>query len=324
MSAMYHSGELAVQARAGVLDRADRAGRMIKSTIPPIAAEFMRLQRFAIMGGTNSVGQVWASLLWGQQGFMRTIDERIVSIAPQANEMDPLSGNFEETHDAGLVIIDLSTRRRMRMNGQAVLSGDNLCFETNQVYSNCPQFIRVRQLQSEDPQPKQRYVSRSASLSIGQQHWISSCDTFFIASFHPEGGADASHRGGALGFVKAIDENTITWPDYAGNSMLNTLGNLYAFPFAGLLFIDFEQGRTLQLTGEAQVIWSPGENESGSGTQRTVNFQPREAIEIGGVCPLRWRTEPMEDESNSDANSCLSVPLASQLQTRNRDVQDHQ
>jgi predicted pyridoxine 5'-phosphate oxidase superfamily flavin-nucleotide-binding protein len=314
MSAVYHSGELAVQARAGVLDRAERAGRMIRSTIPQIAAEFMRLQRFAILGSTDSAEQVWASLLWGRQGFMRTIDERTVAITPQANEFDPLSGSFQKRDHAGIVVVDFSTRRRMRMNGQAVRSGDTLYFQTNQVYSNCPQFIRTRQLQSDVPRPQKRYFSYGTSLSVDQQHWISSCETFFIASFHPEGGADASHRGGEPGFVKAINEVSIMWPDYAGNSMLNTLGNLHAYPSAGLLFIDFAQGRTLQLTGEAHVIWSLDENESKLGKQRTVNFQTREVIETGDVCPLRWHTEPMEGSSKFDARSCLSVPLVSQLQ----------
>ncbi|XLM22644.1 pyridoxamine 5'-phosphate oxidase family protein, partial [Chromobacterium piscinae] len=61
-----------------------------------------------------------------------------------------------------------------------------------------------------------------------------------------------SHRGGKPGFVK-IDGDTLTIPDFAGNGYFNTLGNLLRHPRAGLLFIDFSSGDTLQLAGRAEV-----------------------------------------------------------------------
>jgi predicted pyridoxine 5'-phosphate oxidase superfamily flavin-nucleotide-binding protein len=95
-------------------------------------------------------------------------------------------------------------------------------------------------------------------LSRGQQAMIAAADTFFIASFHPEGGADASHRGGAPGFVRVLDESTLAFGDYPGNNMFNTLGNLTAQPRAGLLFLDFAEGAVLQLTGRARLDREPG------------------------------------------------------------------
>jgi hypothetical protein len=47
----------------------------------------------------------------------------------------------------------------------------------------------------------------------------------------------------------------LAFPDYSGNRMFQTLGNLAVNPRAGLLFVDWETGSTLQLTGRAQIIW---------------------------------------------------------------------
>ncbi|WP_221469511.1 pyridoxamine 5'-phosphate oxidase family protein [Cohnella nanjingensis] len=63
------------------------------------------------------------------------------------------------------------------------------------------------------------------------------------------------HRGGSPGFVRGAGDRELVFPDYFGNSMFNTLGNLHVNPRSGLPFIDFEPGGTLQLTGEAEVLW---------------------------------------------------------------------
>ena len=83
---------------------------------------------------------------------------------------------------------------------------------------------------------------------------IRSADTFFLGTTHPERGNDASHRGGPAGFVYA-ERKTVEWPDYPGNNMFNSFGNLAVDPTAALLFIDFRNGRTLQLSGSANVVW---------------------------------------------------------------------
>jgi predicted pyridoxine 5'-phosphate oxidase superfamily flavin-nucleotide-binding protein len=55
-----------------------------------------------------------------------------------------------------------------------------------------------------------------------------------MASFHPRGGADASHRGGRAGFVRVLDEDRLAFADYPGNNMFNTFVNLIEYPRAGL------------------------------------------------------------------------------------------
>ena len=98
-------------------------------------------------------------------------------------------------------------------------------------------------------------VKRSRVLSEEQQTWIAGSDTFFIASHHAEGGTDVSHRGGMPGFVSVVSESKLMFPDYSGNAMFQTLGNISVNPSAGLLFVDWDKWRTLQLTGRASIVW---------------------------------------------------------------------
>ena len=68
--------------------------------------------------------------------------------------------------------------------------------------------------------------------------------------------------------------------------MFNTLGNIAANPDAGLLFVDFERGGTLQLAGEAKVVWEPERAARFVGAERVVEFR---VDEVDDALPLRWR-----------------------------------
>jgi predicted pyridoxine 5'-phosphate oxidase superfamily flavin-nucleotide-binding protein len=161
---------------------------------------------------------------------------------------------------------------------------------TRQVYSNCPRYIQARTHEwSNCVAPTSRVAQQAAALSEEFQRWIGKADTFFLASFHPLGGADASHRGGFPGFVQVVDERTIIWPDYNGNGMFNTLGNIIENPNAGLLFLDFEQGGTLQLSGTADIIWDEERASLFPGAERIVEFKIRKVIKTENATALRWK-----------------------------------
>jgi hypothetical protein len=123
-------------------------------------------------------------------------------------------------------------------------------------------------------------------LTPAQRAWVASADTFFVATRSADGDADASHRGGGPGFVQVLGDTELRWPDYTGNAMLMTLGNLQQDPAAGLLFVDWDSGATLQLTGRATVEW----DAAGAlpGAQRTVRFRLQRAVQIDHASPLAW------------------------------------
>ncbi len=97
-----------------------------------------------------------------------------------------------------------------------------------------------------------------------------------------------SHRGGKPGFVRIGGDGVLTIPDFAGNLLFNTLGNLLANPKAGLLFVDFESGDLLQLTGDAEVILDSPEIAAFQGAERLWRFTPRRIVYRPGALPLRW------------------------------------
>ncbi|HVV73533.1 MAG TPA: pyridoxamine 5'-phosphate oxidase family protein, partial [Verrucomicrobiae bacterium] len=112
---------------------------------------------------------------------------------------------------------------------------------------------------------------------------------FFVATVNSEFGADASHRGGNPGFIHVLDERRIAFPDYAGNNMFQSLGNLQTDPRVGLLFLNFETGDTLQLTGKAEVHWDSFRFGVWPGAQRIVQVAVEHAVEIAHGFPLRFR-----------------------------------
>jgi uncharacterized protein len=290
MTSNYHEGEITVQAMAGVQEMASRLGKSIGPMIPPAAQEFLCSQPLAVVSSIDRKNRVWASPLTGKPGFMRVIDEKNVHIKAFPTQGDPLHENLKFNHQIGVLIIEPATRRRMRLNGEAeLLSDSTLHIKIVQVYSNCPKYIQARQSEYRDLQTGiDQSIKHNTSLTQEQQQWIQEVDTLFIASSHAEGGADASHRGGNPGFVQVLNENILLLPDYSGNNMFQTLGNIVANPKAGLLFMDFEKGNTLQLAGEARIIWDRKRVQELAGAERLVEFKIDEVIERKNVIPLRW------------------------------------
>jgi predicted pyridoxine 5'-phosphate oxidase superfamily flavin-nucleotide-binding protein len=291
MVSVYHPGERSVQERAGVREMAERIGRSIGSTIPPAARNFLRSQSLVVVGSVDSGRRVWASLLTGVPGLVQAVDEHTVRINARLAAGDPLGDNLVANRQVGLIAIEFATRRRMRLNGTAEVGADGaITIHAQQVYSNCPKYIQARRWRGRPPEADSTpTVRRQSTLAQDQERWIREADTFFIASHHPEGGTDASHRGGLPGFVRVLSEDRLVWPDYAGNAMFQSLGNIAVNPQAGLLFIDFERGRTLQLTGRAHILWDPERAAEFVGAERLVQFDVDEVVEIDGAHSLEWR-----------------------------------
>jgi uncharacterized protein len=90
-------------------------------------------------------------------------------------------------------------------------------------------------------------------INEGDREFIEARDMFFIATTDAEGHPTCSYKGGDPGFVRVVDERTLAFPNYDGNGMYLTMGNLLANPHVGLLFLDFEGRRRLRLEGTASI-----------------------------------------------------------------------
>ena len=269
----YHEGELTVQRRADESEIARINGRAIDETILGGALRFIEQQAMVVVGSIDSVGQVWSSVLFGQPGFLRALDNRTLEldVSKQRSSIhDPLWRNLQNNPDVGLIVIELGSRRRIRINGVAEkISEDKYIIKVNHAYPNCPKYIQRRVLKVTDDKIENTTIKQGTGLTTEQKQLINSADTFFVASAHQEQGVDASHRGGHPGFVKIINDRLLQIPDFVGNSLFNTLGNFVSYPHAGAVFIDFDKNQLLQLTGVPEILWDKDDpNEETGGTQR--------------------------------------------------------
>ncbi|MFI8822483.1 pyridoxamine 5'-phosphate oxidase family protein [Streptomyces sp. NPDC053431] len=293
MTTAYHPGSLTVQERAGVRHLAEHVGRSIGDGIRPVAAAFLESQPMLILGAADADGRVWASLLTGEPGFARATGPHGISVAGGVPAHDPLSTAVTAAGTpVGTIALDPRTRRRMRLNGIARPSARGLTVDAEQVFSNCPKYLQKRELYGfadAASRSADRAVRHGTALTLDQERFVRAADTFFVASAAADG-VDASHRGGNPGFVTVASSTELSWPDYAGNAMFLTLGNLEADGRAGLLFLDWRTGTTLQLSGTARTAYDP----EGA---RTVRFSVAQVVEAPGASPLRW-SEPEYSPAN--------------------------
>ena len=283
MNSTYHPGERAAQAKAGLRAEAERIGGIVRTAVPPAAAEFLLEQSMLVIAAADEQGRMWASLLTGMPGFLRAgvvADRDVVDVAARPMPSDPLAAALTHRARLGAIAIDPATRRRMRINGVAEPTPEGVRVTADQVYANCPKYIQRRVVESVSPGGAAGEANVSDSLSPADRRMITEADTFFIGTASATGDADASHRGGDPGFVRVAPDGALTWPDYPGNAMMMTLGNLEQIPAAGLLFVDWSTGTTLQLTGAGQVEWGTSD--------RRLRFRPDQVRRTTLASPLRW------------------------------------
>ena len=121
-------------------------------------------------------------------------------------------------------------------------------------------------------------VLLSDTIDDHDRAFIESMDMFFIATADEDGRPNCSYKGGDPGFVRVLDERTIAFPNYDGNGMYLSMGNLLKNPSVGLLFIDFEKGRRMRLNGEASVDMDDPLREEWPEAQFVVRVRAREVF----------------------------------------------
>jgi predicted pyridoxine 5'-phosphate oxidase superfamily flavin-nucleotide-binding protein len=285
----YHEGEIAVQQRADAFDPSELEGNGLGAIFDARASTFLAEQSWVVLAALDGRGRVWSSVLHGSPGFIRVENEKTLAIQASLAANDPLAESFQSENEIGILILDPRVRRRLRINGRGQVKRDRtLVVETREVYVNCPKYIQRREIANVVP-GEAGEVLVSSALDAEQRYRIARADTFFIGSTHATAGVDCSHRGGNPGFVLAHGERRLSFPDYSGNNMFQTLGNLSLDSRAGLLFLDFETGNSLQLTGTAAAVWDSPRLKDWPGARRLIDFEIAEVIVRKNAVPLRWR-----------------------------------
>lgn len=287
----WHAGEVAMQRLAGVAEKMDSVGRkVVRPYMPDQHRDFFAQLPFAVLGAVDGDGDVWATLRAGAPGFLHSPDPRVLDAQLPRVPADPADAGMDDGSAIALLGIELHTRRRNRMNGVLRRAPDGRTrIDVLQSFGNCPQYIQLRdfQLTNMEAAPA-RWL---AGPDDAARQLMARADSFYVASYAdlPDGGrqVDVSHRGGLPGFVRVGDDGALTVPEFAGNLFFNTLGNFTVNPRAGLVFVDFDGGHLLQMTGDVRLLESVPDGAV-EGAQRYWRFMPRHVVWRRGALGMRW------------------------------------
>lgn len=303
---LFHHGEISVQEKLGVAESVARMSeRMIRDHMPEQHRLFYQTLPMVFLGHQDIDGQVWASVLSNQPGFIRTPSDKKLVLTATPLAGDPLAESltlFDKSimteFPVGLLGIELETKRRNRLS--AVVSGtssNQINLNVLQTFGNCPQYIHTRS--REAVSVKKQTITKQFNRFGGEiNQIIEQADTFFVASSAGRSiqngvayGADVSHRGGVPGFVRIEDDNSLLIPDFSGNKVFNTFGNFQINPAAGLLFIDFASGDVLTMTGNAEILWEHPLLPYFNGAERFWRFSLVTGLFLKQAFPWRFTLE---------------------------------
>ncbi|WP_271783745.1 pyridoxamine 5'-phosphate oxidase family protein [Aquimarina algiphila] len=295
MSTYFHKGELELQKKYDAWHDPKLVERLLKDSIVSTLIPFIEHQTTLILS-TYDDDNIWASMLIGDTGFVKVKTSKLVHIdlsKVKSTKTDIGFKNIKKHSKVGLLFIDTSTRTRYRLNGFAHLSKELLSIEVLEAYPNCPKYIQQRVITlSEDTSGLGIEVVKGMTLLDHHKEWIKEADTFFLGSMNTDGDMDASHRGGHSGFVDILKNGTLKIPDYTGNNLFNTLGNFLEYPKAGLLFIDYEKGHSLQLSGNVELLLdqeTSSDIEKTTGTGRYWLFKTKHWIQTQNHNKVDWK-----------------------------------
>lgn len=302
----FHEGEKRLQARAGVAERMESFGRrVIRDHMPQQHQDFYRQLPFILLGAVDADGRPWASLMEDNPGFAHATDDKHLALDARLAADDPVAATLVEGAAIGLLGIELQSRRRNRLNGRIQrANGGGISVAVEHAFGNCPQYISTREprfvadprefrRQQEDAGATRVDARSFADIDARARAMVDAADTFFVASYVDIDGqaqrrsVDVSHRGGKPGFVRR-EGDLLSIPDFAGNLHFNTLGNLLLNPQAGLLFIDFDNGDVLQVSGRTALVLDGADVAAFRGAERLWTVQVERIVYRPAALALRW------------------------------------
>lgn len=278
-----HSGERAAHQIMGVPE--DVSGSMPWSLDHLESGErqfFSSLPFFAI-GTLDAGGRPWASIVVGEKpGFISSPAETELVVDADIPEFDPLADNLKngQKEDDQLLYaglgIDMAQRWRSKVAGVIEQDHGNaaqsrrspLRLVVTESIGNCPKYINARVISFRRRMPRlgrRQLAGDSVSLDPESRDHVLGSDVIFLATRHrgirgAHGGdavssMDLNHRGGRAGFVRCSDDGTtLYFPDYSGNRIYSTMGNILTDKVAGIAFPSFLSGDILSVTGIADVV----------------------------------------------------------------------
>ena len=175
--------------------------------------------------------------------------------------------------------IDLATRDRLKLAGRFLVGSAvhtvpgvanlQMAFAVEEALGNCPKYLNKKHIVPHVPSPELVSIDNGLPLPREAVEVIEKADLFFIASKHGNGSMDVNHRGGSPGFVRVFRNDgsseggggdggdaglVLVYPEYSGNRLYQTLGNLNEDPVVGIAIPDFDTSNVLYLTGRTTIL----------------------------------------------------------------------
>lgn len=278
---MFHSGERLAQKKAGY----HQVSAALYATMPQQHRLFFQGLETFYLSVLDESGYPVAGVIHASTGLLATPDEGHLTLLRDAVASLPYLPELRPGMAMGGLGIDLSNRRRNRVNGAIVsLTDEHIHLQVQESFGNCPQYIQRRWLPAEERR-RPAIVETLTALDADARYLISAADTFFVASYaqrqNGTGGADISHRGGMPGFI-TLKQGKLIIPDYTGNRYMNTLGNLLHDPRCALLLMDYQQGAALHIQGRAEILWdTPGQGR----VERFWTVEPERILRLRQLLP---------------------------------------
>ncbi|KAF2472338.1 oxidoreductase-like protein [Lindgomyces ingoldianus] len=294
--------------------------------LTPQASFLLQRAPLLAIGTLDSQNRPWTTVWGGQTGFTQPLGGGIVGTRTIVDgENDPvvqaLVGGSEKGEMvrgdpkgdgvgrmlAGLTI-DLMSRKRVKLAGRMVAGSvgevdvefedgtekvegapgrqDQLQLVTKieQSLGNCPKYLN--QYEIRPALVTSKLLSQSQSLTPNAKALISKTDMFFLSSSTDED-MDTNHRGGPPGFVRILSDNEIVYPEYSGNRLYQTLGNLQLNPKVGMAFPAYETGDVLYLTGAAEILVAGDAASLLPGSNLALKITINEARHVESGLPFR-------------------------------------
>ncbi|KAJ5928895.1 Riboflavin synthase-like beta-barrel [Penicillium verhagenii] len=249
--------------------------------LSPRAGAFLQQAPLVALGTLDEKGRPWSTLWGGQAGFAGPIAESIIGLRalvdsrgdPVVRELlgnqDEMNSKYEEMAPrqgkmvSGLAI-DLENRRRVKLFGRMMAGSLNdgdvaqaqLVVKIEESLGNCPKYLNKRHIVPAHFNPT--ILSDKPQLTQAAIDLLSRADTMFVSSSREKTDMDTNIRGGPPGFIRVESNDTsgavLVYPEYSGNRLYQTLGNLQLNPRAGYVIPDFETGDVLYVTGDTQTL----------------------------------------------------------------------
>jgi ferredoxin-NADP reductase/predicted pyridoxine 5'-phosphate oxidase superfamily flavin-nucleotide-binding protein len=257
------------------------------SMLTPQASFMLQRGSLLALGTLDSDNRPWVTLFGGSPGFSEPLGGGFIGTRTLVDsQYDPVvqalvggakDGEMLQPPDGGKMLaglaFDLMTRKRVKIGGKMVagtvrevnvaLEGSDeeqapqkqaqiqLVTKIEESLGNCPKYLNQYEIR---PALVQAHLTSSGlTLSSEAEAMIKRSDMFLLSTGTPTD-MDVNHRGGAAGFVRIVSPTCIVYPEFSGNRLYQSLGNLQLNPRIGMIFPDHDTGDVLYITGTAEIL----------------------------------------------------------------------